>query len=187
MSKKPSLREPFHKQHGKRAEVLLKSASQHLYHIHWSLPSQLSWKTSLLLTCQILGLLVNTLAADEKYPVLNRDNLTIPIQKQLSRKQKTFSQFFVAFLKSTINFKYFEKNMTLIDFVFPKLRTPKVWSDKCLKNHVSEDASRSNMVNVRKYCWNLHHSTFITFSDDFQVMSVGKVSAIDIPNLATAC
>ena len=34
MSKEPRFREPFHKQHGKRAEALLKSASQHLYHIH---------------------------------------------------------------------------------------------------------------------------------------------------------
>ena len=61
------------------------------------------------MTCQILGLPVNTLAADEKYPVLNRDNLTMPIQKQLSQKQKTFSQFFAPFLKSRIKFKDFEK------------------------------------------------------------------------------
>ena len=101
MSKKSCFREPFDKQHGKRAQALLKSASQHLYHIHWSLPNQFRWKTSLLLTCQILGLLVNTLAADEKYPVLNRDNLTIPIQIQLSQKQKTFSHCFAAFLKSS--------------------------------------------------------------------------------------
>ena len=39
---------------------------------------------SLLLTCEILKLLVNTLAADSKYPVLNRDNLTVPNQKELS-------------------------------------------------------------------------------------------------------
>ena len=108
MSKNSRLRGPFDKQHGKRAQALLKSASQHLYHIHRSLPRKLSWKKSLLLTCKILGLLVNTLAADEKYPVLNRDNLTIPIQMQLSQKQKTFSQFFAAFLKSTLNFKHFE-------------------------------------------------------------------------------
>ena len=66
-------------------------------------------KKSLLLTWKILGLLVNTLAPDEKYPVLNRDNLTIPIQMQLSQKQKTFSEFFAAFLKSRLNFKYFVK------------------------------------------------------------------------------
>ena len=52
------------------------------------------------LTSQIVGLLVNTFPANEEYPVLNRDNLTIPIQKQLSQKQKTFFQFFSAFLKS---------------------------------------------------------------------------------------
>ena len=54
-------------------------------------------------------LLLNTLAGDEKYPVLNRDNLTIPIKMQLSRKEKTFSQFLDAFLKSALTFKYSEE------------------------------------------------------------------------------
>ena len=76
---------------------------------YWSLATKLCSKKSLLLTCQILGLLVNTLAADEKYPVLNRDNLAIPIQMQLSQKQKTFSRFFAAFLKFRLIFKYFEQ------------------------------------------------------------------------------
>ena len=71
------------------------------------MPSQLTWKTSLLLTCQIFGLLVNTLAYNEKYPVLPRDKFTIPIQMQLSQK-KTFCLFFTAFLKSRLNFKYSE-------------------------------------------------------------------------------
>ena len=133
MPKKSRFRGPFDKQHGKRAQALLKSASQHLYHIHRSLPRKLSWKKSLLLTCQILGLLVNTLAADERYPVLNRHSLTIPIQMQLSQKSKNFSQFYSEFLKSRINLKYFEKKITLIDFVFLNLRPPKTWSDKCLK------------------------------------------------------
>ena len=60
------------------------------------------------MTRTILGLLVNALAADEKYLVLNRDNLTIPIQIQLSEKQKCFSQFVAAFSKSRLNFGYFE-------------------------------------------------------------------------------
>ena len=58
-------------------------------------------KKSLLLTWKILGLLVNTLAPDEKYPVLNRDKLTITMQMKVSQKQKTFSEFFAAFLKSS--------------------------------------------------------------------------------------
>ena len=61
------------------------------------------------MTYQILRLLVNTLPANDKYPVLNRDNLTTPIQMQLSQKQKTFSHFFAAFLKSRLNLEHLEK------------------------------------------------------------------------------
>ena len=104
------------------------------------------------LTCQILGLLLNTLAADEKNPVPNKDNLTIPIQMQLSDKQNSFYHSFAAFLRSRINFKYSEKRMTHIDFVFPKLWTAKTWSDKCLKSPVSEDPSTSNKVNLPNQC-----------------------------------
>ena len=73
------------------------------------MPSQSSVKNYLLLTCKILGLLVNRLATDEKYPFLNRDNLTIPIQLQLSEKQKNFSGFFAAILKSRLNFENFSR------------------------------------------------------------------------------
>ena len=91
MSKNSRFRGCFDKQRGKRPQALLKSAPQHLYHIHWLLATKLCLKISLLLTCQILGLLVNTLAANEKYLVLNRNNLTVPTQIQLSEKQKTLS------------------------------------------------------------------------------------------------
>ena len=109
MSKKSRFRGCFDKQDGKRSQAQLKSASQTLYHIHQSLPWKLSWKKSLLLRCQILGLFVNILPADGKYPVLTREKLTIPIHMILSRKQKTFSEFFAAFLKSRLNFEYFQK------------------------------------------------------------------------------
>ena len=48
-----------------------------------------------------MGLLANTLPTNENWPVLNRDNLTIPIQMELSHKQKTFSQLFAAFSNSS--------------------------------------------------------------------------------------
>ena len=99
----------FDKQHGKRAKPLLKSASQHLYHIHWLLPSQLSWKKFLFLTCEILGLVFNPLAAIENHPLLNRDNLTIPIKMQLPQEHKNFSEFFTTFLKSSWKFEHFDK------------------------------------------------------------------------------
>ena len=106
MSKMYHSRRCIDKQYGERGQRLLKSASQHLSHIHSSLATKLCSKKSRLFTCQILGLLVNTLAAYEKYPVLNRDNLTIPIQMQLSEKQKKFSEFFAAFLKRILNFEH---------------------------------------------------------------------------------
>ena len=52
---------------------------------------------------------VNTLTADDKYSLLNRDNLTQQNRTQLSQKQKAFSQFFLAFSKYTLNFEDFEK------------------------------------------------------------------------------
>ena len=47
------------------------------------------------------------------------------IQMHLSLKEKSFSQFFSAFFKSALNFEHFQKKMTLIAYVFPKLTTTK--------------------------------------------------------------
>ena len=79
----------------------------------------------MLVLCKISGLFLNTLTDDDKYCVLYRDNLTQSIQILLSQKQKTFSEFFSAFFKSTLNFERFKKKMTLIADVFPKYASPK--------------------------------------------------------------
>ena len=52
---------------------------------------------------------VNSLTADDQYSLLNRDNLLLPIRTQLSQKRQTFSQFFIAFSKSTLNFEHLQK------------------------------------------------------------------------------
>ena len=52
---------------------------------------------------------VNTLTADDKYSLLNKDSLTQQIWTQLSQKQKAFSEFFHAFSKPTLDFEDFEK------------------------------------------------------------------------------
>ena len=59
--------------------------------------------------CEISTLFINTLSVDGKYSLVNRDNLTQPVQMQLSRKQKIFSVFFPEFLKSSLNFEQFLK------------------------------------------------------------------------------
>ena len=71
---------------------------------------------------------------------------------QLSEKQKTFSIIFTAFLKCRLNFNILKQKMPLIDFEFPKLRTPTTWSDKFLKSPILEDPSTRNMVDVPKHC-----------------------------------
>ena len=78
----------------------------------------------MLVLFKISGLFLNTLTDDDKYCLLYRDNLTQTMQILLSRKQQTFSQFFSPFLKSTLNFELFQKKMTLIADVFPKLSSP---------------------------------------------------------------
>ena len=65
----------------------------------------------MLVLCKFLRLLVKTLTDDEKYSLLYRENLTQPIQKVLSDRRKTFSQFFSKFLKSTLNFEHFQKKV----------------------------------------------------------------------------
>ena len=43
----------------------------------------------------------------------------------LCEKQKIFSELFCAIIKSTLNFEIFRTNMTLIAYVYAKLRTAK--------------------------------------------------------------
>ena len=57
---------------------------------------------------EILGVFVNTLTSDGKYSLRNRQNLPQSIQLQMSKIQKSFSQFFAQYLKSTSNFEHFE-------------------------------------------------------------------------------
>ena len=58
---------------------------------------------------EILGMFVNALTADGKYPVEGCENFQFPIEMQLSEKQKTFSEIFVPFLDSISNFEHFER------------------------------------------------------------------------------
>ena len=54
-----------------------------------------------LVLAEILEVFFNTLTADGKYPVQGCANMHLPIQMQLSEKQKTFSRIFVPFLETT--------------------------------------------------------------------------------------
>ena len=64
---------------------------------------------SLLVIHKMLRLFVKVMTVDEKHYRLTRDNLTQTIQVQLPQKQKTFFQFFLAFLKALLSFKHLQK------------------------------------------------------------------------------
>ena len=115
---------------------------------------------------KILRLFVNILTADDKYFLLNRDNSTQPIQILLSKKEDTFSQFFCAFLKSTLNFEHFRKKEDPhSQCILETTDSEKVWLHKCPKNSVSKETSTSNMVNGPIHCCNLGEGTFTLFID----------------------
>ena len=72
---------------------------------------------------------------------------------QVSREQKTFSEFFSEFLKSSLNFGHFQKKkVSFIADVFRKNGPRKTWLDQCLKSPVSKDPSESNIINGPKLC-----------------------------------
>ena len=58
---------------------------------------------------EILRLFVNALTADDKYSDSNMQNFAQQFQTPLSQKQKTFSGFFIAFLKCAWNLEHFQK------------------------------------------------------------------------------
>ena len=63
----------------------------------------------ILVTSDLLGQFLNTLTSDYKCSRQNLENLWQQVPRQISRKAQTFSGLFVTFLKSTLNFEYFEK------------------------------------------------------------------------------
>ena len=57
----------------------------------------------------MLRLCANTLTADDKYSCRNMENFLQQLQTLLYEKRKTFSGFFIAFLKCAWNLEFFEK------------------------------------------------------------------------------
>ena len=81
---------------------------------------------------EILRPFVNGLTADDKYSSTYMKNLLQQFLTPLSPKQKSFSQFFIAFLKFAWNLEHFQKK------------------DECPSLIISEiiDAERRGYINV---------------------------------------
>ena len=109
MPENPYFRTAFGNQPVNGQETLLKSARHYYYPIFPWVWDKLSWQKSALVRCKILGLFVNTLTAEYTYSGRNMQTLTQQVQTPLYLKQKTFSRFFIAFLKFTWNGEHFQK------------------------------------------------------------------------------
>ena len=70
---------------------------------------KMSWKISVLVRSEILGLFVNILTAECQYSRRNMQNFPQQLQKQLSQKRKAFSGFFIAFLICPSSLEHFQK------------------------------------------------------------------------------
>ena len=69
----------------------------------------MSWKNSPSVWYEILRLFVNALTADDKYSASYMQNLPQQFQTPLSKNQKIFAWFFIAFLKCAWNLENFQK------------------------------------------------------------------------------
>ena len=69
----------------------------------------MSWEKSPSVWYEILRLFLHALTADDKYCSSNMKNLPQQFQTPLSQKQKTFSRFFIPFLKFAWNLEHFQK------------------------------------------------------------------------------
>ena len=110
-SKAPCFRRPFGNQRVQEFQTLSKSARHHYYPIVPLIWDKLSWKKCRLVRFEILELFVNTLTTDDKYSRRNMLNFTQQLEAPLSKKQKTFSGFFLAFLKYALNLEHFEQKV----------------------------------------------------------------------------
>ena len=84
-------------------------ARHHYYRLFSSDPGKVSWKKSPSVWYEILRLFVNALTADHKYSDSNMQNFRQQFLTPESQKQKTFSGFFIAFLKCALNLEHFQK------------------------------------------------------------------------------
>ena len=109
MSKRPSFMQRFGSQHGNGYQTLLRSARNHFYTTIPLVCGRTSRKRLVLVRSKVLGQFANSSTVHYKYSRWNLENLQHQFQMQISPKPKTFSPFFIASMKSTLNSEYFEK------------------------------------------------------------------------------
>ena len=84
--KERRFRTRFDSQHVKSCQIIAKSSWERFYQVFFWWSGKLIWKMCPLVLREILEVFVNTLTGDDRYPVQDCENLTLPIQMELSEK-----------------------------------------------------------------------------------------------------
>ena len=136
---------------------------------------------------QILGVFVNTLTADGKYPVQGCENLHLPIQMHLSEKHKSFSEFSFHFwiLHQILNI--LKEKMIVIANVFPKLQTVKSFVRKLSQEHRFRKDFGSQLVKALQMLAKIRWETFIMFFIIMREFDLENVSPSFRWNLRGVC
>ena len=100
---------------------MLISARHYYYPFFSSIRGKLNGKKPPSVWYEILRLFVNALTADAKYSGSNIQKLQQEFQTPLSRKQKTFSWFFIAFLECAWNLEHFQKKDELPSLIISEI------------------------------------------------------------------
>ena len=116
-SRRSCFKTPFGNQRVNGFQTPLKDARHYYYPFFPWILGKLSWKKSDLFWSLILRLFAKTLIADDMYSCRNMQNFLQQLQTLLSEKRKTFSGFFIAFLKCAWNLQHFEKKDECISLI----------------------------------------------------------------------
>ena len=108
-SRRSFFRTPFCNQRVNEFQTPLKVTRHHCYPFPPQIPGKLSWKKTALHWSKILRRFANTLTDDDKDSCRNMENFLQQLQRLLSQKRKTFSGFFIAFLKCAWNLEQLQK------------------------------------------------------------------------------
>ena len=98
------------------------------------------------------------MSAVDKCSRPNRDNLMEPIHMDIPQKLKTFSEFFLQFSKSSLNFEHFPKKHVAHSFFICRATACEKGFYIYVQKPASDYPSKRNMVNGSQLFLNLSES-----------------------------
>ena len=101
-----------------------------------------------LLLCEILGVFVNKLTPDGKYPIEDCENLQVTIQMHISEKGNIFLGFLFHLINLHQILNILKKRMIVTANVFPKLQTVKIFLRKLSQEYHSRIGSGTQHVKL---------------------------------------